>query len=396
MGRIACCASLVAGALLTTPVAAHVPRGELFERVRTTLEEGFYDRDFRRTELDRLAARLAPAADRSASDQAERAVVQELLESIPVSHLGLLSRATHDAMLDELHGIARPTFGFQLVELGGRYFVEWLLEGGPAARAGLLRGDEILALDGEPPARSPRLDWRSDDAALPDPPLHRVSGHSGDRLSLELRRDHDRIGRVRIRAAEYSALSAARASVRTFDVEGHRVGYVHLWYIHFAGLTDLLLRAIREDFSGCEALVLDLRGRGGSAAEVRRLAELLDPQGGSWRRPLVLLTDRGTRSAKEMLAHDLRAREAVVIVGERTAGAVIPATFRQVAPDAVLMYPSSTLGRYTRLLEGAGVEPDVAVADEWTGSREADPILEAGLVAARVWCEEIGTTVTTR
>jgi C-terminal processing protease CtpA/Prc len=80
-----------------------------------------------------------------------------------------------------------------------------------------------------------------------------------------------------------------------------------------------------------------------------------------------------------VLAFEIRRRKAGALIGERTAGAVIPATFTKVGPDDVLMFPSFTLGNYTEWVEGTGVEPDVAVEVDYRYSAGRDAILEAAL-----------------
>jgi carboxyl-terminal processing protease len=105
-----------------------------------------------------------------------------------------------------------------------------------------------------------------------------------------------------------------------------------------------------------------------------------------WRRPLVALVDGGTRSAKEVIADRLLEMTAAVVVGEQTAGAVIPATFEEVGGGAVLMFPSTRLGAYTEKLEGVGVSPDVEVRDRLPFSAGADPILEEGTRVLRELC----------
>ena len=95
------------------------------------------------------------------------------------------------------------------------------------------------------------------------------------------------------------------------------------------------------------------------------------------------------RSAKEVIAHELQAEGDALIVGEKTHGAVIPASFEDVGQGAVLMFPSFTLGRYTDQIEGTGVTPDIRVDYPLAWTAGADPILEAGLEAARAWCSSL-------
>ena len=158
-----------------------------------------------------------------------------------------------------------------------------------------------------------------------------------------------------------------------------------------SGGSSLLRDLCTDRFSDCDALVFDLRGRGGAAHEALQIIEHLDASQGLWRKPLVLLIDDATRSAKEIISHDLQRSGSALIVGEKTPGAVIPATFTDVGSDTFLMFPSFTLGRYTEEIEGLGVTPDVPVAYPLPWTAGADPVLEAGFLAAQAWCEELVT-----
>ena len=81
----------------------------------------------------------------------------------------------------------------------------------------------------------------------------------------------------------------------------------------------------------------------------------------NWGRPIVALTDRQSRSARDALAYEFKQRKLATVVGERTAGAVIPASFEPLGDETVLMFPSFTLGDYTKKLELKGLEPDISV-----------------------------------
>jgi carboxyl-terminal processing protease len=362
-------------------------RGALFDEVVDVLGSRFYDKGFREQALPAVARRFADEAHRARSSAAERAVVHAFLGELDVSHLALYSEASHAHLMAELAGRDVPTLGFQLVEDAGAFHVARVLEGGPASVSGVRRGDRLVALDGLSPERSPRLDWRSDDAALPDPPTHLLLGETGDEVQLVLERAPGERYELRLSFADYSGMDALRASVRVAEVGPYRVGYAHAWYIPFSGLSRFVERCIADTFAGCDALVFDLRGRGGSAAEAARIVELLHPERGAWRKPLVVLVDAGTRSAKEVITSDLRRSHAAVVVGETTPGAVIPATFETLRAGGVLMFPAFTLGAYTHDLEGHGIVPDVEVRDVLAYSAGRDPILEAGWLTARAWCE---------
>lgn len=356
--------------------------GELFQRVTETLKDRFYDEDFRRTELVELIERYQESARRTRSLDSERRVVHELLSKIPASHLALMSMTEYQTLWRELTGKPYPTFGFELVEWDGEYFAHRPLDGGPAAKSGLLPGDRILTVNRVLTEESPLLDWRSDDAALPDPAVHRLLCEAGARVRLEIERTPGEHFEISITAVEYSALSAAKASARVINRDDTNIGYVHLWYIHISTIDKVLKQLLQRKFSRVDALIIDLRGRGGSADMVPRILKILSRWSHQGDRPVVALIDSMTRSAKEMIAYSMRNNDIAVLVGQRTAGALLPATFEQVGPETMLMFPSFDLGKYTKRIEGIGVEPHVKAQPPGPYSAGADPILEAGIEEA--------------
>ena len=353
--------------------------GEMFDKVVEVLRKGFYDAEFRRSVVPRLADQYREQARAATTVDAERNVIEQMLGEIPASHLGLLSEAAHEQMMRNLAGEKAPTFGLELARLEDGFFVAGVLEGGPAEQAGVKRGDRVVRIDDDDPAHSPRLDWRTDDAALPDPPAHALLAKEGEKIALQLERREGESLQIDVAAADYSAFEAARQSAEVLTVNGHSVAYIHFWYVHSRGMDKLLERLIQKEFKDCEALVLDLRGRGGSAHMVTSVLRVLAGRNSKWRKPIVALIDNQTRSAKEMLAYELKTRKLGVLVGQITAGALLPATFAKVGSDSVLMYPAFSLGKHSDEIEGKGVAPDIEVESPVPFSAGADPIRDAGM-----------------
>jgi carboxyl-terminal processing protease len=131
-----------------------------------------------------------------------------------------------------------------------------------------------------------------------------------------------------------------------------------------------------------DALVLDLRGRGGSAGEVTRIVDLMRDYRKKTGRPVVALADRQSRSGKDILLYEFR-QIGVRIVGEASAVAVIPASFADVGYDSILMFPAVRLPKYTDLLELKPIQPDVLVERPGLFAAGRDGILEAGVAEAR-------------
>jgi len=357
--------------------------GSLFENVVKVLAEHYVDETFRTQELPALAARYRTEAAAATSLVEERRVVHELLSRVPASHLGLLSRAGHRMLMADLLLVPYANFGFQLIGAGDDLYAGMILEGGPAARAGLLTGDRIVTLDGVPPVESARLDWRTDDAYIGDerdPAVHFVLAQPEDRIELRVERRPGEFLTVKVAAEEYTAFDAARASTRVIRSNGRSVGYLHFWYVHVRGVPALISDALSGPLREVDVLLLDLRGRGGSATEVPRIVDVVK-QELSMGRPVVALSDRQSRSGKDILLYEFKAL-GVRIVGEASAGAAIPASFADVGFDSVLMFPTMRLPRYTDLLEFKPVEPDVEVTRPAMFAAGRDGILEAGVAEA--------------
>ena len=243
----------------------------------------------------------------------------------------------------------------------------------------MLTGDRVLTIDDVPVRRSPRLDWRTDDAYLPDPPVHALLCEEGDEIVLEVEHAPGEPVRITIESSDYTAFDAAEASAKVFERDGFSIAYVHFWFIHITGNDELLKELMIGEFAGADALVLDLRGRGGSASMVARITALLKAWREKTNRPLIVIIDSMTRSAKEVIAYQIRTRWIGTLVGERTAGAVLPAGFFPVSDDAVLMLPFTRLGKFSDKIEGVGVEPHVHAAPSGPYSAGRDALIEAAL-----------------
>lgn len=360
---------------------AQAVAGTLFDNVAEVLRSRYYDETFRNERLPQLLAALRPD---QTTIESQRDAVQNLLAAIPASHLALLSQASFDRLMAELAGTKLPTLGFDLTRIGDDYFAVNVLEGGAAASAGINTGDEVVELDGLVPALSPLLDWRSDDAFLNDerdPPLHFLKPLKDQEVTVAARKQRGGpIMRFNIAARPDSARDAAVRSVRTIERDDRKFGYVHLWYVHLNGTAGIVGNALAGPLAQADGLLLDLRGRGGSGTELPALLEVLDKAHASRNLPVAALIDRQTRSAKDVLARELSRRPWVTLVGEPTAGAVIPASFAPVGHGAVLMFPSFTLGALTAELETkGGVAPAIAAVRPGPYANGDDPILEAGV-----------------
>ena len=259
----------------------------------------------------------------------------------------------------------------------------------PAERAGLQKGDEILAVDGE--STIPMcLD-------CPNGAIDRMKGRRGTAVTLSVRRDG---------WPEPRDFRLVRDRIRMKSVKGRTLepGYGYVEIAAFTEHTDHYLQAKIEELrklndGKLEGLVLDLRGNpGGLLDQAVRVAELFLPGGkivstigrggrGAERHfarargtlpymPLVLLVDAGSASAAEIVAGALQDHGRALLMGERTFGKGSVQSIIELDDGSGLKL---TVARYytpnDRSIQERGIDPDVVVRLplDWVPPESADP-----------------------
>lgn len=148
---------------------------------------------------------------------------------------------------------------------------------------------------------------------------------------------------------------------------------------------------------GCRGLILDLRNNPGgyfeAASEIASLflikdkpvvrvvdrdqkVTVINSRGPGQDLPLVVLVDRGTASAAEILAGALQANQAALLLGETTYGKGALQTVFPLSNGGALKL--TTAYYYTpagQAIQGAGLEPDIEVSGEWEQLERAQRIL---------------------
>jgi carboxyl-terminal processing protease len=430
-GILAGAVLLAAAAPWTPPVArAEAPAAQasverdlekLFDAVVEKTAKAFWDKG-RLAEIgwDKRAAQLRQGVvDAPDLDEAARRI-NALLGELKTSHTVLLTPDDVDYYIllavfggadmpqperDERFwgaGVTYAGIGHFSVRIEGRDFVDAVLEGSPAERAGLKVGDEILAVDG-----------------APYHPIRSFRGKVGHSANVTVRRTRDGAAEtlaipVMSIAPLHAFREATRASARTIERDGLRIGYVHVWASvgedSASALRDALdkLGATTPAFlansrgsgrrSGdppkLDGLIIDMRGKvGGTGSNAGRYLDILDARGprvrsrnkdadrgsADVRRRTAVLIDHHTRSTAELFVHAYKRERQGPLIGTRTAGAVSAAS-AYAMPGGNLLYLAVTgLEVDGDILEGPGVAPDIEVARPIPYSNGADPVLETAV-----------------
>ena len=389
---------LAASFILPAPaVFAAEDTPPLFDEIADTVAEQYCDVAFIQNEFPAIRQQHAPEGAAATNRPQFAAAVNAMLAKLGSSHTHYYT--PDDAAYYQLISIFRehpairsafdnhpplnyPSIGVETETRAGKIFAAAVFAGGPAAQAGVLRGDELLSIDGDPFTPVDSLRSRVDQTARLTVRRH------ADAPPLTL----DILPR-RVDPKE-EALSAERASETILSVDHLQIGYIHV--LSYAGeeFHEELQRALLDGpLAEADALILDIRnGWGGANPDylnlfnpqipilsiIRRDGEIIacDSQ---WRKPVVLLVNGRVRSGKEILTYGFKKHGIGTVIGERTAGAV-----RAGAPfvfsDGSLLYLAVNDVRVDgETLEGQGVQPDIAVPMPLEYGEGRDPQLDAAL-----------------
>ncbi|HEX5713576.1 MAG TPA: S41 family peptidase, partial [Solirubrobacterales bacterium] len=267
--------------------------------------------------------------------------------------------------------------------------------GSPAKEAGIAPGDTVVAVDGE------SIAGQSSTEAT-----QKIKGPEGTEVTLGVR--DGETGKVRQLRLTRAEVALPNVSSRVEEVDGQKLGYVRM--LSFSeGVHALLANAVRKvEREGAEGVVLDLRGNpGGLLDEAVLSASIFLPEGevvvttesrtqgrgvhktvggNLAERPLVVLIDRGTASAAEILAAALADNADSPVVGTRSFGKGVFQEEKRLANGGALKL---TVGEYftpdgVNLARSRGIHPEVKVSDDPETAADEGKERALGVLAGQV------------
>ncbi|PSB14237.1 peptidase S41 [filamentous cyanobacterium CCP1] len=376
---------------------------ERFNQVWETINENFFDPAFNGVDWNAMRDRYAPLVSQANSSDETATLINQMLSELQTSHtrfytpdepeyyqiLGIFAPRSSE-FREELaeffpeDPIEYTDIGIVTTAINGETFIRAILDGSPAAESGLQVGDRILSVENQP-----------------FHPFYSFEGKANQPVTVQIQRSADPASQqtIEVTPKQFDVttmyLDAQAASIDVMERNGKKIGYIHIW--SYAG--DQYQQLLEEELlygrlSEADGLVLDLReGWGGAPPTALNIYTARGPSITSilrdgrqftrypyWNKPVVMLVNDRSRSAKEILAYGFQQYGIGQVVGETTAGAVVagrPFLMR----DGSVLYVAVTdvYVDGNERLEGVGVTPDVVVPFPVEYAQGADPQKERAI-----------------
>ncbi|MCD4657037.1 MAG: PDZ domain-containing protein [Planctomycetes bacterium] len=375
------------------------------DEVIDLIKKRFYDKKYRGLDLEKLREKhKKQVADSKNSTELHNAV-NEMIARFGVSHFAVIEKEIYQGIGNERTNTLSPEFGFKLRKLDGKYFATRFSEGGAAESAGLKLGDEIISINSKKVTECKKVIDAGNDVGIPGPEYLVIKAEKDEKITLQIRREKDaKTQKLTVQAVDYNETKSVENSVKVIEKDGKKIAYIHTWHFLSRRIADIFHSAIDDEFADCDAMILDIRGHGGNMVVVRmllasftKLRDSFRKRIPKWEKPLIVLIDEGSRSAKEIFAHEIQREKLGTLVGRRTQGAVLATNFYRLSDGSALMLPVLDGARFTKdgkTLEGNGVEPDIVVPLQLEYAAGTDAILERGVKQViKILCEKVDKKV---
>ena len=411
--------SQIAGAqaLATVPEFSQV-RLDTFNKVWNTINEKHYDPTFNGVDWKAVRESYLPKAQAAKTDEEFHSVLRQMLGELKLSHFNIFPPPPAMGTDGDRDG----SIGIEIKWIGGLPLVARVQKDSPADKASVRPGYVVSKIDGKIVSDTLKplkesLAKRSTTEMMRRVYLERTAealaaGKPDTKVTIEFLDGEDKpmsaeLTRVRYAGEMSQPMGNFPKQKVIFESRllPENIGYIrfNMWVIPQAAK----IRAAVREFAKADAIVFDLRGNPGgvggmaggvagllsdkqiSMGSMRARAGVMNAIGYAQPEPflgkVVVLTDHGTGSTSEMFAAGIQENDRGKVVGETSAGAILPSVFEQLPTGYTFQYAISDYKSPKNIvIEGRGVKPDVVVAL----TREfllagRDPQLEAAIALVR-------------
>ena len=235
------------------------------------------------------------------------------------------ARTANDDLKGSFSGV-----GIQFVIRDDTVRVTNIIKGGPSEKVGILAGDMIVSVDGEPYVGK---------VVTNEETLHRLKGEKGTKVKIGVKRHGQ---------AKPLTFTVVRGDIPLKSIDAtyminKELGYIKIKNFGETTYAELLTALAELEVESFQGLVIDLRGNGGGylSAAIQMVNEFLpknrlivytqgrrsrreeyrsDGRGSYQDLPLIVLIDETTASAAEIFSGAIQDNDRGIIVGRRSFG----------------------------------------------------------------------------
>lgn len=359
---------MIAAALAFFPLQQPVEDfASVWADCRRAVETRYYARRTKTDKMNEILNKYEPLAKAATSRLEFDAIMDKMVAEFGDSHFDFLS--DHEQgfyLMDGFRGDAAATYphiGAWFKRASDGYTVTMVLQGLPANKAHLRKGDVILKINDKQFEPIQVLKEKLDTDATIE--FRRAGSNMRSMVKIQESKGFDMF------------LQATKNSARIIEHNGKRIGYIHIWLMASRAFRDELANFLKGEAKDTDAFILDIRDGFGGRPE--GYAELFrkDGENPGYTKPLVVLTNEGSRSAKEVFTYQIKKSDRATVIGSRTAGHVLGTTPWKVRDWAYFEIPIVEFRVEGISLEGVGVEPHIMLEREFGPNGEDLHLLRA-------------------
>jgi len=360
-------------ASISTPFQVNPNRGaaeyaKAWSEIESRIRKFYFDKVARSGDLNKFLAATKPLALASTNDDQFKAVVLKMIADFGDSHFGFFTSSDQefylfDALTKGEKALEMPGIGAYFVQSEGYWSANMVLEGEAADKAGLRDGDVIISAKGNP-----------------FQPIASFADSIGKKVQLSVKRPLSNGTTIDLNLSVTPSdsqcldqfLEATRNSEKVIKYDGKNFGYIHVWTLTRPDFISTSNAAVLGKLYNTDGIIYDLRGGYGGRPEGYSDVFYKPEENIQWRspsfsyvehfgytKPLVVLTDHLSRSAKEMLSEIFKNSKRATLIGQTTAGNVLGTSPLMISNWAYLEIPIVDVYINGIHLEKTGVSPNI-------------------------------------
>ena len=307
--------------------------------------------------------------------------IDGMVKSLNDPHSNYLSPKMYKTLMEQTEGSFAGIGVVMGMDNEQKIHIVGIMENSPGQKAGLQEGDEILAVDGVPVTQM----------AFDEVVAH-VRGQAGTDVVLTIMRDNAN-----------QDITITRDNIKLKTV-GHKMLDNNIGYIQIVSFSEDTANEFNEAYNdlknqGMKALVLDLRNNPGglltTCVEIAKklvpkgeIVSIVDKQGNKEtyssslevpEYPLVVLINKNSASASEILSGAIQDTKAGTIIGNTSYGkGSVQTILPMFEDDAVKLTIAKYYTPSGRSIDGTGITPDIEINldENATSDTQLDKALE--------------------